>query len=111
MILPALAVRTAKGIDLIHAAQPFPFRLEQARWVMQFTYIDGKAAGPVSRDQLRRMLATLLADRFRLAMHRETKDIAAYALVIGKNGHKLRETAGGPGAGLPPKAACRGGSR
>jgi hypothetical protein len=38
MILPALAVRTAKGLDLIHAAQPFPFPLEQSRWVMQFTW-------------------------------------------------------------------------
>ncbi|HLK67269.1 MAG TPA: Ig-like domain-containing protein [Bryobacteraceae bacterium] len=36
--LPALAVRSAKGIDLIHAAQPYPFPLDQARWVMSFTW-------------------------------------------------------------------------
>ena len=36
--LPALAVKTAKGIDLIHAPQPYPFPLDQARYLMQFTW-------------------------------------------------------------------------
>src|SRR5215475_4564041 len=38
MLLPILAVRSAKGIDLIHAAQPFPFPLDQARWILNFTW-------------------------------------------------------------------------
>jgi hypothetical protein len=38
MLLPILAVRSAKGLDLIHAAQPFSFPLDQARWVMHFTW-------------------------------------------------------------------------
>ena len=38
MLLPILAVRSAKGIDLIHAAQAFPFALDQARWIMHFTW-------------------------------------------------------------------------
>ena len=38
MSLPMLAVRTAKGLDLIHAAQPFPFPLDQGRWIMNFTW-------------------------------------------------------------------------
>ena len=38
LALPALAVRSAKGIDLIHAAQPYTFPLDQARWVMSFTW-------------------------------------------------------------------------
>jgi hypothetical protein len=36
--LPALAVKTAKGIDIIHAAQPYTFPLDQARYLMQFTW-------------------------------------------------------------------------
>ncbi|MBI4907523.1 MAG: hypothetical protein HY820_28110 [Acidobacteria bacterium] len=36
--LPALAVRTAKGLDLIHAAQPYAFPLDQARYLMAFTW-------------------------------------------------------------------------
>jgi uncharacterized protein (TIGR03435 family) len=37
------------------------------------------------------MLQALLADRFKLTIHRETKDLPAYALVIAKNGPKLQE--------------------
>ncbi len=36
--LPALAVRTAKGIDIIHGPQPYPYPLETARWLMAFTW-------------------------------------------------------------------------
>jgi uncharacterized protein (TIGR03435 family) len=39
------------------------------------------------------MLRTLLADRFQLQLHRETKDLPVYALVVGKNGPKLMEGA------------------
>ena len=38
-----------------------------------------------------RMLQALLADRFKLALHRETKALPGYALVIAPNGPKLRE--------------------
>ena len=37
------------------------------------------------------MLRALLADRFQLTLHRETKDLPIYALVIAKNGLKLHE--------------------
>ena len=42
----------------------------------------------------RRMLQALLTDRFKLAVHRETKALPGYALVIAKNGPKLREASG-----------------
>ena len=38
-----------------------------------------------------RMLQALLADRFKLTIHRETKALPAYSLVIAKNGPKLKE--------------------
>ena len=41
-----------------------------------------------------RMLQALLTDRFKLAVHRETKALPGYALVIAKNGPKLREANG-----------------
>jgi uncharacterized protein (TIGR03435 family) len=44
------------------------------------------------RTQARqKMLQALLADRFKLTIHRETKEMPAYILTIGKNGSKLVE--------------------
>jgi uncharacterized protein (TIGR03435 family) len=56
-----------------------------------------------------KMLQALLADRFKLKIHRDTKDLPAYTLTIGKNGSKLVEVkpADAPAAGAPP--AGRGG--
>jgi uncharacterized protein (TIGR03435 family) len=45
------------------------------------------------------MLQTLLADRFKLKIHRETKEGPVYLLAIGKNGFKLQEAR--PGATYP----------
>jgi uncharacterized protein (TIGR03435 family) len=42
-------------------------------------------------DRMRLMLQTLLADRFKLAIHRETKEMPVYALVVGKGGPKLQK--------------------
>jgi uncharacterized protein (TIGR03435 family) len=43
------------------------------------------------KPERQRMLQALLADRFKLTLHRETRDLPAYALVIAKNGPKLRK--------------------
>jgi uncharacterized protein (TIGR03435 family) len=58
-----------------------------------------------------KMLQALLADRFKLTIRRETKELPAYVLTVAKNGTKLVEakpvdpaasvTAAGPGAGAP----------
>jgi uncharacterized protein (TIGR03435 family) len=41
------------------------------------------------------MLQNMLADRFKLKLHRETKELPVYVLVVGKNGLKLRESTPG----------------
>lgn len=43
-------------------------------------------------EQMRERLRALLADRFQLTIHRETKEQPVYALMIGKNGPKLQES-------------------
>jgi uncharacterized protein (TIGR03435 family) len=48
-------------------------------------------AGPIKGEQFRAMIQTMLEDRFKLALHRETKELSAYALVVEKNGHKLQK--------------------
>ena len=45
-----------------------------------------------NRDQIAERLRGLLADRFQLLVHQETKDQPIYALVVSKNGAKLKET-------------------
>jgi uncharacterized protein (TIGR03435 family) len=52
--------------------------------------------------QLRLMLQSMLADRFKLTLHHETKELPVYALVVAKNGPKLHETADTPGDSTPP---------
>ena len=59
--------------------------------------------GPITKDQLQQMLQSLLADRFQLKIHRETKEAPVYDLVVAKNGPKLKEVssdADGPTGGL-----------
>lgn len=41
-------------------------------------------------EQVRQMIQGLLADRFRLKLHREMKDLPVYGLVVGKNGPKFK---------------------
>jgi hypothetical protein len=69
--------------------------------------IEAKAAGPATRAQLRQMLGNLLMDRFKLALHHDAKDMQAFTLVIGKDGHKLREAEGGPDSGWEMLAVVR----
>jgi uncharacterized protein (TIGR03435 family) len=65
-------------------------------WISNARFdITAKAASPVSEEQLRLMLQSLLKDRFMLATHRQTTAISGYALVVGKNGTKLRPVEGG----------------
>jgi uncharacterized protein (TIGR03435 family) len=43
-----------------------------------------------SKDRVPAMLQTLLVERFKLAVHRETTEQRVYFLVVGKNGTKLK---------------------
>jgi uncharacterized protein (TIGR03435 family) len=50
-----------------------------------------------TRDEIRPMLQTLLAERFKLAAHRVTKEVPGYTLVVGKGGSKLPVARDEPG--------------
>lgn len=61
--------------------------------------IDATMPADTTQQRLQEMLRNLLLERFRIALHRETRDAPAYALVIGKNGPKMAHSA--PGAAQP----------
>jgi uncharacterized protein (TIGR03435 family) len=54
--------------------------------------IVGKAAGPATEEQLRLMMQVLLQERFKLAVHRQIKELSAYVLVVGKGGLNVQES-------------------
>jgi uncharacterized protein (TIGR03435 family) len=63
-------------------------------WLYSERYdIEAKAAGNPDSDQSRAMLQSLLAERFHLVLHRETRELPMYALVTAKKGAR-------PAAGL-----------
>ena len=66
---------------------------EQSAWYQ----VEARAAPDVvlTVEQTRLMLQTMLAERFKLKFHREPRQAPVYALVVMKEGHKLRA----PGAG------------
>jgi uncharacterized protein (TIGR03435 family) len=65
------------------------------RYNIQATLPEG-----ATEKQVPQMLQTLLAERFKLVVHRETKDQSVYALVVAKGGPKLK--AAEPDAPAPP---------
>jgi len=57
--------------------------------------IEARASSPVEDDAvLMKMLRALLADRFQLALHRETRRLPAYVLEVGRNGPKMERADG-----------------
>jgi len=62
----------------------------------KFFELEAKAEGPYVREQLLRMLQPVLADRFKLALHRETKEMPVYVLTSGSNRSELHDAKGGP---------------
>jgi len=45
-----------------------------------------------TKAQFRIMLQNLLAERFRLTLHKETKELPGYSLALAKNGPKMKES-------------------
>ena len=69
--------------------------------------ITAKPEGAATPDQVKVMLQALLADRFQLKFHRETKDLPTYALVVAKGGRKFHASAETPGPDRPKGTRMR----
>lgn len=59
-------------------------------WIESERYdIIAQAGGPTTTNNLKLMLRSLLADRFKLALHYAKKESSVYGLVVSKNGPKF----------------------
>jgi uncharacterized protein (TIGR03435 family) len=57
------------------------------KWVtMERFDIEARAHGNPTKDQMRLMMQALLSDRFKLAIHTETRQLPVFALVLAKPG-------------------------
>jgi uncharacterized protein (TIGR03435 family) len=62
-----------------------------------------------TKDQLNLMLQNLLTERFHMTYHTGKREFPVYNLTVGKNGPKLKASAGEPaGPGVRINASCQG---
>jgi uncharacterized protein (TIGR03435 family) len=54
--------------------------------------IVAKLPAGATREQIPAMMQALLADRFKMKLHRESKESSVYALVVAKGGVKMKES-------------------
>jgi uncharacterized protein (TIGR03435 family) len=68
------------------------------------------AKGPVNTTprSLQSMLQALLADRFKLVIHNDTKSLPAYALTAGRHPQLKEASGGGDGGGRPAPRGAQG---
>ncbi len=80
--------------DLIVAAYKVKsFQVSGPDWIKTERWdIVAKLPEGANKDQVPEMLQSLLADRFKLAIHRDTKDQSIYALIVAKGGSRLKES-------------------
>jgi uncharacterized protein (TIGR03435 family) len=99
------------------------YRVDQSRILGGPSWIDtdpwdveGKAENrATTQPQTQLMLQSMLEDRFQLKMHRETREMPAYDLVVARGGPKLKRSEdqtpvvfGPPERGAAPPAGARG---
>lgn len=89
-----------KAYQVVPASPNMPF--------YEFYDVSAKAGGDRApkRSEFRQMLQSLLASRFMLKVHRDTKEMPVYALVIGSKGSKLKPSA--PDAGVMGRMMVEG---
>jgi len=87
-----------KGL-LERAYRPAYFEITAPSWTdTDVVSVDATMSPDTTKEQFQRMLQNLLVDRFQLKSHIDTKDISGYALVVTKNGPKLKEATEAPPA-------------
>jgi uncharacterized protein (TIGR03435 family) len=92
---------SARGAGTASARILFPSSAEEraagpAYEQLESFQIDAVAENPATAtlEQLREMLRSTLAERFKLRFHFEPKEIRGYSLVVAEQGHKIKQISG-----------------
>jgi uncharacterized protein (TIGR03435 family) len=86
---------TARNVNLIMlAAWAYDVQRPQViapDWVEHQRYdVLAKTGAPAKDEEMQRMLQTLLQERFKMRVHRETREVEVLALIQPKSGHKMK---------------------
>src|SRR5687767_1065305 len=80
---------------IVTAYRVMPQQVDGPEWLAQVRFdVAGKIPDAGSPEQMPEMLQALLADRFKLTMHRESREFQVYALIVGNGGLKIQESPG-----------------
>ena len=93
----SLVIRNTRLLDAISWAYNIQsYQLTGPAWLNDVRFdISARAATPAPQNELRLMLQSLLAERFKLVVHRDSKEMSVFLLSISKSGHKLKENNSG----------------
>jgi uncharacterized protein (TIGR03435 family) len=68
-----------------------PYQIAGPDWIRSQRFdIMAKIPDGASNDQIPQMIQSMLAERFKLVMHRESKEQPVYGLIVAKTGSKLQ---------------------
>jgi uncharacterized protein (TIGR03435 family) len=90
-VWPAIAIREAYQLGYNQQLQNVPEWTISERYdiVAKVDAGDVPSFRKLTFDQVREMLQPVLADRFKLSVHRQIKELPVYDLVVSKNGPKF----------------------
>ena len=77
---------------IVFAYKPNMFQIQEFRsklpdWTRSSHFdIQARASGSPTKDDMRLMMQSLLADRFQMRVHHETREVSVFALVLAKPG-------------------------
>ena len=84
-------------IRVLYPGHSFPGQIQGPDWITsEFYDIEARTKATTTADEIREMARALLAERFKLVMHTETRDVPAYVLRIARRDRRL-----GPGLTTP----------
>jgi uncharacterized protein (TIGR03435 family) len=86
-----------KAYEVQHYQLSYPSWMDSVRFD-----ISARVPPGATKEQFRLMLQNLLADRFKLAIHRDQKEMQVYEMAVAKGGLKVKESVPDPPKDEPP---------